>query len=93
MKHEYRIVSCFDGQWDLQTRPTKESWAKHYHKSDPDEWPAGWTYHSRGNYQAVVKRANMLIAERDYVPIELTPPFPDKDPKVVEKRPCRKGWF
>jgi hypothetical protein len=89
MKYEYRLVSRFDGQWDLQTRPTKESWAKHYHKSDPDDWTGNWMYEWRGRYEEVVKRANRLIAEQDYVPAELTPPFPDKDPKGSKK----KGWF
>lgn len=93
MKYECRIVSRFDGDWELQSRPTKESWAKHYHKSDPDDWTGNWMYDWRGRYEEVVKRANRLIAEQDYVPTELTPPFPDKDPKLPKRRPNMKGWF
>jgi len=93
MKYEYRMVSCFDGQWCLETRPTKESWVKQYPKSDPDDWPDKWMWDWQGRYEEVLKRANMLIAEQDYIPTELTPPFPDKDPKGSKKRSFWKGWF
>jgi hypothetical protein len=93
MKYEYRIVSRFDGDWELQSRPTKEAWAKHYHKSDPTRWPDHWVYVSSGRYEEVLKTANRMIAKQDYVPTELTPPFPDKDPKLPKRRPNMKGWF
>jgi hypothetical protein len=93
MKYEYRMVSRFDGDWELQSRPTKESWAKHYHKSDPTRWPDHWVYVSSGRYEEVLKTANRMIAKQDYVSTELTPPFPDKDPKLPKRRPNMKGWF
>lgn len=91
MKYEYRMVSRFDGEWTLQSRPTKESWAQHYPKSDPNDWPDTWMWEfpGHGNYAKIVERANRLIAEQNYVPTELTPPFPDKDPK----NPKKKRWF
>lgn len=88
----YRLKSNFDGTWDIETEVES---IRHY--NDPSEMDSNGYYltktfwqvrafDSKLTYARAKERVERRIAEAAFVPIILTPPFPDRDPTLPPRK-------
>lgn len=91
VKYEYRMVERFDGMWIIQTRYTKEYYEKTWTNAERSyEEAAVWQWETSGPYKEMKVLVEKLIAEENFVPKILTPPFPDTDPNGT--KPWWRFW-
>ena len=75
--NEYRITKSFEGYWTLELNQGN---------------PSIWFTCETGSYNYCIKKYDEIMARESYVPVRLTPPFPDTDPTMQPKRKFFK-WF
>ena len=79
---EYRMRKHFGGYWTLEQL--------YIDRLGPKD--GGWHNVFHGGYDQCKSEYHEIMAREAYVPVELTPPFPNTDPTAASKRKFFK-WF
>lgn len=79
---EYRMRKHFGGYWTLERL--------YVDRLGPKD--NGWHNVLHGGYDQCKREYDEIMAREAYIPLILTPPFPDTDPTAASKRKFFK-WF
>ena len=79
---EYRMKKHFEGYWTLERL--------YVDRLSPKD--NGWHQQFHGSYDKCKSEYDEIMARKAYIPLILTPPFPDTDPIATFKRKFFK-WF